>query len=111
MKKIIRLTESDLVRIVEKVISEQSEDDKKIATNLLNTSGIMYDGRTNQKMFLYTIKRIENKQKFNSVNLVLKNEQTSIEDIIGRFKSNQEILSEVCKHFESIGIKLNSCKE
>jgi len=109
MRKIIRLTENDLVRIVKKVITEQTEDDKKIADNLLNTSGVMYDGRTNEKMFLYTIKRIENKQKFNSVNLALSDKQKSIENIIDNFKSNQNILSQVCEHFESIGIKLNNC--
>lgn len=52
MKKVIKLTESDLVKIVQKVINEQSEDRKEIMRQQKTLNFIFNNDKTFKKMTL-----------------------------------------------------------
>jgi hypothetical protein len=72
MKKIIRLTESDLARIVRRVIKEQETtgggytQNAKTAIKLIE-DGIAYWGGTDEKMIAKGVYAIKTKQDYNSV--------------------------------------------
>lgn len=70
MKKIIRLTESDLTRIVRRVIKEQQSggytQNAKTAIKLIE-DGIAYIGGTDEKMIARGVYAIKTKEDYNGV--------------------------------------------
>ena len=56
MKRIIRLTESDLVKLVKRVISEQNENTSTPTATLLRTNVLEYTGNLINKILIKVFK-------------------------------------------------------
>jgi flagellar hook assembly protein FlgD len=71
MKKIIRLTESDLARIVKRVISEQDETITINASGLVGKTVNLYRTKNEkQEDFAYQVKINDVEQKTNLINII-----------------------------------------
>jgi len=95
MKKIIRLTESDLARIVKKVVREQDEDEVAVgssdAPKVKNDYKTIMDKR-GKESFLMSLERITNKLKESADYSTWRKNTTFFGDQLPEFKRQLEIL-------------------
>ena len=104
MKRIVRLTESDLARIVRRVVNEATESsmsaaagagtavDKAIAKEIYNSQGYIYDDLT---MLYNTIKKIKDENQYWRVNhelyVIVDGDYSGITDYINNFAAGLEL--------------------
>jgi hypothetical protein len=100
MKKVVRLTESDLVRLVKKVISEQNR-------SLVGMSGFVSEQSNDNEMFGKKLANLYSKNKMEAKQWFKINKNTAIVDAIERsikmndFKSLGDVYSKnnIAKRF------------
>ena len=105
MKKIIRLTESDLTRIVKRVISESTDEEKYQK---------LYDAvdglGTNERVFVSTIESIKDKAEYDRINAIAKSKG---EDIVALFDgdfgfgTSYEYFNRFCTKLHNLGVPLS----
>jgi hypothetical protein len=110
MKKVIRLTESDLTRIVKRVMNEQaaSSDEQKYQSLYSAVSGL----GTNATEFFNVLKSIKDKAEYDRINQIAASKG---EDIPELFVSEYEFLTDenkysFCSILRSFGISPYSVK-
>ncbi len=104
MKRIVRLTESDLARIVRRVVNEATESsmsvaagagtavDKAIAKEIYDSQGYIYD---DLKMLYNALKKIKDENQYWRVNhelyVIVDGDYSGITDYINNFAAGLEL--------------------
>jgi len=106
MKKIVRITESDLTRIVKRVISENS-DLKKYQALLNSVDGL----GTNDKDFFEALYSIKDKNEYNRINSIAKSKGEDIPTLFDGDFDDKESTTKFCSFLFKLSVPLpEPCK-
>lgn len=109
MKKIIRLTESDLTRIVRRVIKEQTNTDQQKYEQILNSiQGV----GTDEKLFFSALMSIKDKNEYERINTIAKSKGEDIPTLFSGDFDDITSIKQFCGYLNKIGVSLpdNPCR-
>ena len=110
MKKIVRLTENDLTRIVKRVLKEQKNE--KPVSKKVSTIDFDFGGK-NYSVDIYSqkgISKVEPFEKYKKAYFMVNNDKNTIVYINGNGKPQSTIINTPQKYAELLGVKADEIK-
>tara|TARA_Y100000389_G_scaffold29317_1_gene24979 strand:+ start:84 stop:503 length:420 start_codon:yes stop_codon:yes gene_type:complete len=111
MKKVVRLTENDLTRIVKRVLKEQKNE--KPVTKKVSTLDFDFGGN-NYGVDIYSQKgtsKVEPFDKYKKAYFMVNNDKNTVVFIYGNGKPQSPIINSPQKYAQLLGIKGNNILE
>lgn len=103
MGKIIRLTESDLTRIIKRVIKEQTSNSSDMAKYQKLYKAVNGVG-TDEKLFLDTIKSIKTEDEFNRINKIALSKGEDIYSLFDGDFDDEPSFKIFCQHLANLRV-------
>lgn len=108
MKKVVRLTENDLTRIVKRVLKEQKNE--KPVSKKVSTIDFDFGGK-NYSVDIYSqkgISKVEPFEKYKKAYFMVNNDKNTIVYINGNGKPQSTIINTPQKYAELLGVKADN---